>query len=188
MTSLNPALPVSDDRNVYGVTRHALGVRPLHEVGIAQHDVLGRAEALHDALPRLQLRRGLEAFVVAEQQHHRHADLDLRQLARARLAERLQDDRRLRIGLRSAQAVLVERGGDQLLELHVAAGVDLRRLQLGKHAGLAANQRDGFVEGRHLLAGELLVEPRAGVERLDLGEREIVGDPGLARLAFEADA
>ena len=26
---------------------------------------------------------GLEAFVVAEQQHHRHADLDLRKLARA---------------------------------------------------------------------------------------------------------
>ena len=84
-----------------------------------------------------------------------------------------------------AQPVLVERGGDHLFELHVAAGVDLRCLQLGENPGLAANQRDRLVEGRHLLAGELLVEPRAGVERLDLGEGEVVRQPRLARLAFD---
>ena len=94
----------------------------------------------------------------------------------------------LRIGAGPRSWCLSSAAGDELLEAHVAALVDLRRLQLGEQACLALDQRHRLVEGRHALVGELAVEPRAGVEALDLLESEVVGEPRAALLAFESSS
>jgi len=72
----------------------------------------------------------------------------------------------------------------ELLEIDGPAGVDFRRLQLRKQAGLALHERDRFVERRDTFTFELAVEPRAGVETFDLFEREVVCEPRFHRLAF----
>ena len=58
-----------------------------------------------------------------------------------------------------------------------ALAVERRILQLGIEAGLAPHEIDRFLEGRDPLAREFPVEPGAGVEPLDLGEREVVHEP-----------
>ena len=92
---------------VFDIGKDENGKRADHEIRVPDHDVLGRTEALNNPFPCLQLLGGLESFVAAQQQDHRHANLDLRQLLRAGLAERLQNDRRLRVGLGATQVVLV---------------------------------------------------------------------------------
>ena len=65
-----------------------------------------------------------------------------------------------------------------------ALPVELRVLQLrvDARARLGPHQVDRFLERQQPRAGELLVEPRARVEPLELGEREVVDVPVLAGL------
>ena len=63
--------------------------------------------------------------------------------------------------------------GEQHFGLHAAVAIERRILELGIETRLAAHEIDRFLERRDAGTGELRVEPRAGVEPLDLGQREV---------------
>jgi len=79
-----------------------------------------------------------------------------------------------------------QHAGDGLLDVDTARVEAGRRLQLREDAGAALDQRDRLLEGRDPRPGERRAEPRPGVQRLQLGEGEIVRIPAPRRLAVGA--
>ena len=159
--------------------REAQRVRLLYHLGmLSDQALLGRdagRERLDDAQARLR-----DVAVALDEQHARNRRQLLRHAPDRFVVERLDDDGRRLQRLRLVEAVLPDHVDEQLHLIDVARPVQLRRLQLRVQARLAANEVDCFLKRLNPLPGEGRLEPAAGVEPLDLLEREVVREPRLA--------